>query len=138
MSDVVHHVLLGKSDHSVITFQFHCYLNYSKPKERFIYAKANYDGMRNIFLETCWKDDYLESGKNKNVGELWTSLKSKLIDVRNQFVPIQTITGIATYKHIQDAIHTKSIAHRHTYTYTLGVRQKSSKCRSYTSKVHES
>ena len=122
VSDIVHHAPLGKSDHSVITFQFHCYLNYSKPKERFVYAKVNYDGMRNHFLESCWEDDYSQTGKNKNVEELWTSLRSKLIDVRNQFVPKQTITGISTWKemssfpinkHIQDAIRIKMIAHRH-------------------------
>ena len=83
--------------------------------------------MRNLFLETCWGVDYLESGKNKNIEELWTSLRFKSIDVRNLFVPKQTITGIATWKemssfpknkHIQFAIRTKSIAHRHWMCYT--------------------
>ena len=32
VSDLAHHAPLGKSDHSVITFNFQYYLNYGKPK----------------------------------------------------------------------------------------------------------
>ena len=45
VSDVVHCAPLGKSDHSVITFKFQCYIDYSKPKERYVYAKADWKGM---------------------------------------------------------------------------------------------
>ena len=30
VSDVVHHAPLGRSDHDVITFNFNCYLDYSR------------------------------------------------------------------------------------------------------------
>ena len=31
--DIVYHAPLGKSDHNIISFNFNCYLDYSKPKE---------------------------------------------------------------------------------------------------------
>ena len=46
ISDVKYYSPLGKSDHNLIAFNFHCYLDYSKPKEKFQYAKGDYDGMR--------------------------------------------------------------------------------------------
>ena len=37
--EVEHQSPLGKSDHNVITFKFHCYLDYTKPKDRLAYEK---------------------------------------------------------------------------------------------------
>ena len=37
--DIEYHAPLGKSDHGVITFKYHCYLDYSQPKERYVYHK---------------------------------------------------------------------------------------------------
>ena len=39
VSDIAHHAPLGKSDHNVITFKFNCYLDYSKPKARYLCNK---------------------------------------------------------------------------------------------------
>ena len=58
VSDIVHHAPLWKSDHSVITFKFHCYLDYTKPKERYSYEKADYQGMRNYLILTNWADNF--------------------------------------------------------------------------------
>ena len=41
ISDIAHHAPLGKSDHNVITFNFNCYLDYSKPKDIYLYNKAD-------------------------------------------------------------------------------------------------
>ena len=43
VSDVTHHAPLGKSDHRVITFKFNCYLDYSKPKEQYVYENADFE-----------------------------------------------------------------------------------------------
>ena len=45
ISELLHAAPLGKSDH-VLTFNFHCYVYYGKPKERFLYHKGNYNAMR--------------------------------------------------------------------------------------------
>ena len=39
VSDIQHHSPLGKSDHSVVSFKFHCYLDFTKAKETYAYAK---------------------------------------------------------------------------------------------------
>ena len=62
VSDITHHAPLGKSDdHSVITFKFNCYLDHSKPKERFIYEKGDYQAMRNDLVGSNWIENYLAS-----------------------------------------------------------------------------
>ena len=43
--NVIHHAPLGKSDHNLITFGFHCYLDYTKPKEKYDFARADYNAM---------------------------------------------------------------------------------------------
>ena len=91
VSDVVHHAPLGKSDHSVITFNYHCYLDFSKPKSCYNYRKADFDSVRNNLESSDWKESYIKEGKNKDPETLWCSLKYKLLELRNQNVPIRTL-----------------------------------------------
>ena len=121
VSDVTHHAPLGKSDHSVITFKFNCYLDYSKPKEQYVYQNADYDAMINNLAETGWEEEYIKSGGDKTIEDLWCSLKLKLLDIRNQFVPKITTSGKPSWsekgtfpvnKQLQDAIRQKHIQHR--------------------------
>ena len=77
MSDILHHSPLGKSDHSVITFEFHCYLDYSKAKDIFAYANGDYVAMRNNLANSEWKREYMgEMREETKVENLWFSLKS--------------------------------------------------------------
>ena len=78
--DVSHNRPLGKSDHSVITFNYHCYLGYATHK--YNYRKANYDGMKEHLEESNWNCNFVEKTKDKTVKEVWLSLKSKLVDLR--------------------------------------------------------
>ena len=59
VSDIVYYAPLGKSDHDVISFNFNCYLDYSKPKERYIYEKADFESMKNDLAETKWKEEFI-------------------------------------------------------------------------------
>jgi ribonuclease P/MRP protein subunit RPP40 len=122
VSDVTHHAPLGKSDHDVITFNFNCYLDYSKPKERYSYEKADYDAMRRYLAESNWKEEYLVSGSVYNVEKSWNILKSKLMELREKFVPKLKFSGKPTWKDkgsfpidkpLQEAIRSKHTAHRH-------------------------
>ena len=98
VSDVSHHSPLGKSDHSVITFNYHCYLDYAKPTDRYNYRKANYDGMKQHLENSNWNCNFVENAKNKAVEEVWLSLTSKLAHLRDQFVPVETVSGKPTWK----------------------------------------
>ena len=85
VSDIVHHPPLGKSDHDVITFNFNCYLDYSKPKEGYAYHKTDYSAMRQYLELTKWKENYIVLGANQNVEEAWNNLKIKLMELRVVF-----------------------------------------------------
>ena len=58
ISDIQHLSPLGKSDHSVITLTFNCYLDYSKPKERYLYNKGDYDEMKKHLASSHWAQEY--------------------------------------------------------------------------------
>ena len=47
ISEIKHHAPLGKSDHDVITFKFHSYLDFSVPKIRYVFERADYIAMKN-------------------------------------------------------------------------------------------
>ena len=87
VSDIVHHPTLGKSDHDVITFNFNCYLDYSKPKEGYAYHKTDYSAMRQYLELTKWKENYIVFGANQNVEEAWNNHKTKLMELREKFLP---------------------------------------------------
>ena len=50
VSDVEDHATLGKIYHCVITFKYDCYLDYSQPKERYVYLKTDFDVVRKLLV----------------------------------------------------------------------------------------
>ena len=63
----------------------------------------------------------VENQENTSVENLWNTMKTKLIELRNKFVPIKTTSGkpfwkdrgsIPISKPLREAIHNKHIAHR--------------------------
>ena len=69
--------------------------------------------MRNGLAETKWEEEYLTLGYARNKDELWNRLKSKMYDLRDQFVPKTTISGsIPIEKPVQEAILQITTSHR--------------------------
>ena len=85
VSGVEHHPSLGKSEHNVITYIFHCYLDYAKPKAK--YGKAGLDAMRRNLLDKNCEEEYIKDNADTSVEDTWQYLKSKLTDLRNRHVP---------------------------------------------------
>ena len=123
ITKLLHHSPLCKSDHNVLTFEFQCYVTYSKPKDKFIFAKGDYDAMRISLINSNWKDEYseLEKDKPETAEVIWCSLKSKLIELRNQFVPLEKTSkehswkqnrSIPTDKATRESIRQKNIKRR--------------------------
>ena len=119
VSNISHHAPLGKSDHSIITFNFHCYLDYTKPKARFNYNKTDYQMMRDYL--PGWKENILSTAQDANVEDLWCAIKQKLHEVRDKFVPKTKVSGKPTWKNkgsppiekpLQELIRKKQICHR--------------------------
>ena len=86
-----------------------------------MYENADFEAMINHFAETGWEEEYIESGGDKTVEDLSCSLKFKLLDPRNQFVPEITTSGKPSWsekgsfpvnKQLQVAIRQKHIQHR--------------------------
>ena len=95
VSDIIHNPPLGKSDHDVLTFDFHCYVDFTKPKEKLNYAKGNYQAMRDYLLNSSWRDDFYTLGNKETATseELWLFLKTKLLELIDKFVPRETPSG---------------------------------------------
>ena len=124
VSDIAHLSPLGKSDHSVIVFKFHCYLDYTKDKEIFSYGRADFPGMRDQLVESSWMESFLEaySAEDKfSVEDIWASFKSKIDELRDRFVPKSKSKGKPSWKSrgnipidktLQEEIRRKQIFHR--------------------------
>ena len=65
VSDIEFHAPLGKSDHCVITFKYHCYLDYSQPKERYVYHKTDFNSMRRQLLLSNWTEKLMTQNQSK-------------------------------------------------------------------------
>ena len=123
VSEVKHMSPLGKSDHEVLSFNFQCYLNYSKQKERYNFSKGNYTAMRKYLKDSNWIEEFRKLASNIELRpeDLWNALKLKILELRNKFVPLETLTGkpnwkvkgsIPVDKATREAIKEKEKSHR--------------------------
>ena len=122
ISEIQHLAPLGKSDHDVIAFKFHSYLDFSKPKIKYLFEKGNYTAMITRLQDQDWKEKYIRNGKEKTVEELWTEMKNTINDLKNDFVPKKKVDGkpkwkekgsIPISKSLRNAIRDKKTSHRH-------------------------
>ena len=86
VSDVQHQAPLGKSDHNVISFKFNCYLDYAKPREKFLYNKGDFNAMRVQLTEEKWVEGFVTTTIDKSVENMWGLIKTKMLSLRNDFV----------------------------------------------------
>ena len=100
VSEITHNPPLGKSDHDVLTFDFHCYVDFAKPKDRYNFNKGDYAGMRGSNRLSTWRRQYLELSKKKHVTteELWESLTSGLNGLVQTFVPLEKASNSPSWK----------------------------------------
>ena len=120
VSEISHHAPLGKSDHSVMTFDFHCYLDFTTQKEKYSFDKGDYEGMRNELVNSNWGSEYIIDSE-ASVEDKWSSLKSMLTKLRDTYVPKQRLSGKPLWKekgnfpmnsNTREAIREKSKAFR--------------------------
>lgn len=87
VSEVQYLAPLGKSDHCVILFDFHCYLDFTKPKASFQYPKGDYNGMREFLISSKWTTQFKNLAETADEETMWENIKGKLSEVRGRFVP---------------------------------------------------
>ena len=76
--------------------------------------------MRKDLIESLWVEKFVASTNDKNTNELWDDLKSKLLSLRDKFVPIKDthyttrwkMGSIPIDKNVQNAIRQKHRSHR--------------------------
>lgn len=123
VSDIQYLSPLDKSDHSVITFNYHCYIDFTKPKENYSYAKGDYSAMRNDLESSSWKQNFTVmnvSVPQEEIEVKWLALKTKLIELREKYVPKRQVSdkppwktkGFPINKRLQEAIKSKKRTHR--------------------------
>ena len=98
VSEIAHYAPLGKSDHSVITFDFHCYLDFTTQKDKYSFDKGDYESMRSELINSKWKEDYTKIDSDASVEDKWASLKAMLSKLRDIYVPKQKSTGKPRWK----------------------------------------
>ena len=93
ISNIEYQSPLGKSDHSSLIFDFHCYTETKKLTESYNYNKADFDAMRCDLETTNWANTMIEIAKNETVENFWILFKEKLYSLRDKFVPKIRDTG---------------------------------------------
>ena len=86
VSNVVHHAPLGKSDHSVISFDYHYYLDHSKPKKIYDYRKTNLHAMKSDSSLRDWKRNFLKEERENDPETIRRSIKGMILEMRRQYV----------------------------------------------------
>ena len=85
ISDIEYQSPLGKSDHSIIKFKYHCYAILRESEQiRLCYDKADYDEMRNEAGKINWRN---ELQNDMNVEEMWDIFHRKIKHLEASFVP---------------------------------------------------
>ena len=84
---------LGKSDHSVLSFTIPCETECKPRSERYNYENADLEAMKRDLATSDWKEDFLNTANNKSTEELWQHFKSKVLSLRDRFVPLKTVGG---------------------------------------------
>ena len=110
---------LDKSDHSVLSFSFECYLDPEVLPERFNYNKADFTSMKRHLESSGWADNFNVRAENLQVNDCWKMFRDKLLQLRGEFVPSEVGKRFygkkgkfAINREIQDDIQNKRRLHR--------------------------
>ena len=120
VSELKHQSPLGASDHSVISFNFHCYIDATSRRTRYLYHKADIAGMKSQLTTSNWVERFTRSIDSKDVEKSWNEIKQKIHELRNTFVPIQSNNkaswnskwSVPIDKKLQDNIRKKHRLHQ--------------------------
>ena len=100
VSEITHGAPLGKSDHAVLSFRFHCYVDFGKKKDRYVFERGDYTAMRESESIRNWREEFLRSANNPDntVEDMWSSMKSQLHHLTKLFTPLENASSKPTWK----------------------------------------
>ena len=84
VTDIEYCSPIGKSDHSLINFNFNCYIQQENTERtKYYYDKADLPGMKRELQDTDW----VNMLEGLDVNEQWKVFKEKLQYIQDKFVP---------------------------------------------------
>ena len=87
ISDIEYQSPLGKSDHSVIIFKYHCYAELrDKLCPKLLYDKTDYEGLNKEINDIDWQNWLLE--ENADINVIWDKFHNKIRELEKQYVPV--------------------------------------------------
>ena len=78
---------LGRSDHSVLSFNFNCCVEPQASQTKYYYGRADFASMKRYLDDSGWIENYSRSVETLSVEESWVMLKDKIIQLRHKHVP---------------------------------------------------
>ena len=87
ISELSYTAPLGKSDHSVLLFNFNCYLDTKVPTSRFNYDKVDYKSIEWEITRGEWQEQFIQNAGFNSVEDNWNNLKEMLLGMRDKYVP---------------------------------------------------
>ena len=100
LSEITHGAPQGKYDNVVLSFRFHCYVDFTKKKDHRVFERGNYMSMRDSeSVKTC-RDKFLKLSNetDTNVEAMWSSLKLELHHLTKLFVQLVSASNKPTWK----------------------------------------
>ena len=89
ISDIEYQSPLGKSDHAVVKFNYHCYsISRERQYTRLCYDKVDYDAMKEKARKIDWES---ELHNEMNTEQMWDVFHSKVKHLEDEFVPKKTV-----------------------------------------------
>ena len=86
ITDLEYESPLGKSDHSVLSFDFNCYAVLKDvSREKVLYDRADWEGLKGKILDIDWESE-LKSG-DTNINTIWENFGKKVIELEREFIP---------------------------------------------------
>ena len=112
INNIEYHSLLGKSDHSVIYYNYQVeYMKCTYKIKKTFYDKGDYKAIQEYLKEIDWKQMFI----GKGVQQMWDLLVETLKECEARFIPnkIVEINGDAKYKETFNITIRKNIKQKH-------------------------
>ena len=84
---------LGKSDHNVLAFSIKCEAECKPQSERYNYKYADLESMKHDLVTSDWDLNFVNTTDDKSTEELWQLFKSKVLSLRDRYVPRKVVGG---------------------------------------------
>ncbi len=90
ITEIVQNSPLGKSDHSVLCFDYNCYLEITPHmRTKYYYDRGDYSAIKEELTIIDWDKTF---GLCENVNNMWLTFKGAARGLENRYVPHRDIT----------------------------------------------